>query len=245
MSIPVTLRDMTTVDEYGVELLVPETKTVPESAPHSRAVNFVHAGIGAHFAERDDVVVTNRLAWFPDRSDTRIRMDPDVMVVVGRPRRARRPRTSYKAWAEEDVVPTIIIEVRSEEDTSGDYERRLGRAAKYGVPEVVMIDPFAPGGVIVSHLRAGDDRVFRTVAVSASAATPLTVASIGVTFAGGNELMVADEHGPWIDTVDQILATRTAVARVEQEAARAEQEAARADRLAAALRAAGVDPDAV
>lgn len=63
--------------------------------------------------------------------------------------------------------------------------------------------------------------------------------------AGGEQLSVADEHGEWSDTVEQILATRRAGQRAEQEAARAEQEAARAGRLAQALRDAGIDPDAI
>ncbi len=240
-----TLSDMTTVDEYGVPMLRPETEPVPESDEHARIVDLLFAGLAARFID-GDIVVTERMAWFPDQDDTKIRLDPGVMVIFGRP---KQHRVSYKAWAEDGVAPSVIIEVKSPKDTSHDYDRRLGRAVHYGVTEVLLIDPFAPGGVVASHLQVEPGVGLRTVAVSASTRSPLTVESLGITLTGGDDLVVTDEYGVWLDTVAQILANRSAgtkareeSARAEQEAARAQQEAARAERLTQALRDAGIDP---
>lgn len=233
-----TLSDMTTVDEYGVLMLRPETEPVSESEEHARIVDLLFAGLAARFIE-GDVVVTERMAWFPEQQDTKIRLDPDVMVIFGRP---KQHRVSYKAWAEDGVAPSLIIEVKSPKDTSHDYDRRLGRAVQYGVTEVLLIDPFAPGGVVVSHLQVEPGVGLRTVAVSASTRSPLTVESLGITLTGGDDLVVSDEYGVWLDTVAQIQASRSAGNKARQESARAEQEAARAERLAQALREAGIDP---
>ncbi|CAN5164700.1 hypothetical protein BH23ACT9_BH23ACT9_36910 [soil metagenome] len=237
-------------DEHGVLLLRPEFETVPEATEHARLVDLLQAGLNRRFAQRQDVAVHERLAWFPDAEDTRIRLDPDIMVVIGRPKADRR---SYKAWAEDHVPPAVLIEVKSQDDGSAEYARRLARAHEHGVTEAVLIDPYAPGGVLVSHLRAGQgDPGLRTVAVSSGPDRPVTVTTLGLTIAGGTELVVSDETGVWLDTVQQIMHAEQQTARADQEAARAEQEAARADREAArarrleqALRDAGIDPDQI
>lgn len=257
--------------EDDVVLLVPEEETVPEHDVHRVLVDLLAAGLAAGFAEADDVAVFSRLAWFPDRSNTRIRLDPDVMVVFGRP---PGPRKSYKAWMEDGVAPAVMVEVWSDDDTDSDYRRRLSRARHYGVAEVVIIDPFAPGGVQVQHLLADDDgHGYRAVATSIGPDQPVTVASLGITLSGGEQLAVRGEADePWPTTAEAFLRARREKQRADREARRADREAhrandasrraddegrradaegrradaeaLRAERLAARLRAAGIDPDA-
>lgn len=224
-----------------VVLLVPEEEMVPEHDRHRVLVDLLAAGIVARFADRDDVAVFCRLAWFPDAADTRIRLDPDVMVVFGRP---PGPRKSYKAWREEHVAPAVLVEVWSDDDTDADYRRRLGRARRYGVREVVIVDPFAVGGVRVEHLR-GEGDGWRSVATSTSPDDPVVVESLGVRLAGGDDLRVTDADGdePWPTTAEAFRRARAEAARARAEAARADAEAARAERLAELLRRAGIDPE--
>ena len=226
--------------EDDVELLVPEEETVPEDDLHGILVDLIRAGLVARFADAADVAVFSRLAWFPDRQDTRIRLDPDVMVVRGRPPGHRK---SYKAWMEDGVAPAVIVEVWSEDDTDGDYRRRLDRALRHGVAEVVIVDPFAVGGVRVEHLRSDGDR-YRSVASTSSADRLVIVESLGISFAGGEELRVIEDGRRWPTTAEAFLLARSEAERADRETLRADQETARADRLAALLRAAGVDPEA-
>ncbi|HVM13054.1 MAG TPA: Uma2 family endonuclease [Egibacteraceae bacterium] len=238
--------------DSDVELLAPEEEMVPEHDLHRVLVDLIAAGLVARFADRDDVAVFARLGWFPDRDDTRIRLDPDVMVVRGRPPGHRK---SYRSWQEGHVPPAVLIEVWSDDDTDADYRRRLERAHQYGVQEVVIVDPFAPGGVRVEHLVAETDR-FRSVASSTGPDRPVVLDSLGISMAGGDELAVIEEGRRWPTTADAFRLARSEAeradretARAEQEAARAEQEAARAqqerrraDALAERLRQAGIDP---
>lgn len=222
-------------DEYGVVLLAPEVETVPEDTEHEQIVDTLLLGLRHRYAERDDVQVFGRLAWFPDRTDTRIRVDPDVMVVIGRP---GGPRSSYRTWAEDGVVPSVIIEVVSRRDSDADHARRLGLARAHGVEEVVLVSPHAVGGVHVERLRPDpeDPTRFRTVAVSTDPSAPVELPVLGIRIAGGRQVVVTDEHGEWPDPLELLTKLRS-------QTARAEREAARADRLAAQLRAAGIAPD--
>jgi Uma2 family endonuclease len=248
-----------------VELLAPEEEMVPEHDLHRVLVDLLAAGLTARFAGREDVAVFSRLAWFPDRSDTRIRLNPDVMVVRGRP---PGPRKSYKAWQEDGIAPAVLVEVWSDDDTDADYRRRLNRALAYGVEEVVIVDPFAVGGVRVEHLRADGDR-FRSVASTAHADRLVVVESLGVSMAGGDELQVISDGARWPTTAEAFQLARSEAVRADREAARAvtehvraetereraetereraeaereraEAERERADRLAAMLRDAGID----
>lgn len=242
MTAPTTLDDVPTyVDEHGVEMLRPETEPVPEHALHAEIVDLLYAGLRAHFAGRDDVAVHERLAWYPEQSNTRIRLDPDVMVVIGRPQLLRK---SFKAWAEEDAVPTVLVEVVSEEDTDRSCRERLGRAHHYGVPEIVLIHPFAPGGCYVQHLVA-DEEAYRTRATSTSPDAPIEIPTLGIRLAGGDRLVAEDEFGPWHDTASLAELARRHAEQVRRQTEEARRQTERADRLAEALRAAGIDPDSI
>lgn len=237
-----------------VELLVPEEETVAESDLHRVVVDLVAAGLSARFAEANDVAVFARLAWFPDRANTRIRLDPDVMVVRGRPQGHRK---SYKAWVEQGVQPAVLLEVWSEDDTDADYRRRLARAREYGVAEVVVINPFAAGGVRVEQLLPdpNDPGRFRTTASSVRADQPLLLASLGITMFGGDELLVVEDGRRWPTTAEAARRLRSAEERADEAQARAERERERADQaqeraerdrrraedLEARLRAAGLE----
>jgi len=234
-----------------VVLLVPEEETVPEHDLHRLLVDQLAAGVRAWFAGHDDVAVHCRLAWFPDKSDTRIRLDPDVMVVHGRPQAERK---SFKSWVEGGAVPQVILEVWSEDDTDSDYQQRLQRARAYGVGQVVIVDPFAVGGTMVRDLVIDPDDATRYIAAATSttAEDPIEVPLLGARLAGGRDLVVTDLDGgpPWPLTHDalRLLADArrrlaAASAHAEQERTRADREVARVEELRARLREAGLDEE--
>lgn len=223
-----TVRQVATQTEVDdVVLLAPEEETVPEHDVHRVLVDLLAAGLVARFARADDVAVFSRLAWFPDRSDTRIRLDPDVMVIRGRP---PGPRKSYKDWMEGGVVPAVVIEVWSDTDTDtdADYRRRLERMRTYGVGEVIIVDPFAPGGVRVEHLREHGGG-YRVVGSSSAPDRPLVVESLGVTFAGGPELEVREDGRRWQTTAEAFRTAWAEADRADAEALRADAQSRRAD----------------
>lgn len=125
----------------------------------------------------------------------------------------------------------MIFEVRSENDTDADYERRLGRARRYGAAEVVMVSPFAPGGLLVVHLLPdpADPTRWSAVATSARPEQVVRIPTLGIEMAGGAELLVTDDlQGRWVDGATAI---RQGL-----------QLAAERDRLAQQLRDAGMHP---
>jgi Uma2 family endonuclease len=225
------------IDE--VELLVPEEETVPESDLHRIQVDLLLAGLSARFADAPDVAVFGRLAWFPDASDTSIRLDPDVMIVRGRPPGHRR---SYKAWMEQGVQPAVLVEVWSEDDTDADYRRRLERARTYGVQEVVLVSPYGAGGVRVEHLLPDPDDParFRTEATSSRGDQFVAVPSLGIEIAGGVELVVVEDGRRWPTTGEAFRRLWAAEARADEAEARAAEADARA--AAAEARAARSPP---
>lgn len=234
-----------------VVLLVPQEETVPEDDLHRQLVDQLAAGVRACFADDDDVAVHSRLAWFPDKRDTRIRVDPDVMVVHGRPQGRRR---SFKSWVEGGAVPQVILEVWSADDPDRDYQQRLRRARRYGVQQAVLVDPFAVGGTMVRHLVVDPDDPTRFVAAATSTAAddPIAVPLLGARLAGGRELVVTDLDGgdPWPLTHDALRLLAAARRRLaetsaeaEHERDRAEREVARVQQLQARLREAGLDDD--
>lgn len=239
--------DLATEDD--VVLLRPETESVPESDGHRRVVDLLAAGLEAVFVDESDVLVCCRMAWFPDPEDTHIRLDPDVMLVRGRPKGERR---SYKQWVEEDISPQLLIEVVSEHDTDAEYRQRLDRAREYGVEEVVMVYLYAPAGVRVERLVVDDEDPsrFRAAAVSVDVDHPIRLPAYGISLAGGRRLVAADALGEWPGTADGLIRLRAESrraaaesARADAEARRADAESARAERLARRLREAGLDPD--
>lgn len=212
-----------------VELLAPEVEPMPEEHLHRVLVDQMAAGLSARFAAADDVAVFARLAWFPDRDKPALRLDPDVMVVFGRPPGQRR---SFKAWVEGGAVPAVIIEVRSQEDSDLDYHRRLGRAYQYGVPEVVVVNPHALGGAEVRHLRAGVEG-YQIAGLSTDAGEWVPLESLGIRMAGGDSLHVREGDREWPTTAGAFQRMWAEMARADREAARTQAEAVRADRQAA------------
>lgn len=97
--------------------------------------------------------------------------------------------------------------------------RRLDRARRYGVAEVIAVAPFAPGGVLVCHLRPDpdDSAGWRTVATSAGDDQRIHVATRGIEMAGGSELVVTDDlQGRWVDGATAIRERQRLLGRLRQ-----------------------------
>jgi Uma2 family endonuclease len=78
------------------------------------------------------------LLWYPVHGQPRVRVAPDVLVALGRP---KGHRGSYKQWEEDGVPPTLVIEVMSPSNTLVEMEKKRQFYERYGVQEFVVYDP--------------------------------------------------------------------------------------------------------
>ncbi|HRE90822.1 MAG TPA: Uma2 family endonuclease [Myxococcota bacterium] len=175
--------------------------------------------------------------WYPVEGRPDIRIGPDVMVCLGRP---KGDRGSYQQWAEGGLAPQVVIEVISANSEVQQLIRSATFYARYGVGEVIYLDVERAMGW--AHLRTADGHI-----VEVETILGWTSPNLGIRFEQvDGELAVFGPGGrrflTWGELEDQ---RRAALQRAEAEAQRAEAEAQRAARLAEKLRAMGVDPESL
>jgi Uma2 family endonuclease len=85
--------------------------------------------------------VAGDLLWYPVKGEPKIRIGPDVLVALGRP---KGYRGSYRSWDEAGVVPQVVVEVLSPSNTLPELSRKLLFYQRYGVREFWVVDPAAP-----------------------------------------------------------------------------------------------------
>ena len=116
------------------EIIYPETDGEPmaQNTKQAEVMMTLKENLDALFADRDDVFVAIGHFWYPVKGHPEIRQAPDVMVVLGRP---KRHRGSYKQWEEEDIPPQVVFEVASPGNTQEEWDAKLAFYEQYGVLE--------------------------------------------------------------------------------------------------------------
>ena len=177
------------------------------------------------------------LLWYPVEGKPKIRLAPDVLVALERP---KGYRGSYMQFREDGVPPTVVFEILSPSNTVAQMSAKSAFYLSYGAREFIVIDPDEGTGWAVVRNDDGDNEVVEEIDGWVSPA-------LGVRFSREDgELRVYRPDGTrFKDLGDAEAETAAARSRAEQEARRAEQEALRAERLAARLAALGVDPDEI
>ncbi|MDA0673896.1 MAG: Uma2 family endonuclease [Cyanobacteria bacterium] len=229
----------------------------------------------AELPDSDDTPVDNELqnlipnlleailamAW-PDRQDWFFGVDmgiyfdpavpavvPDGFLSLGVERFVgERGRLSYVLWEEDNITPTLALEVVSK-TYGGEYERKKKLYAALAIDYYAV---YLPDGnprrnrqpLEIYQLVAGEYQQL--------GGNPVWLPKIGLGLGRdrGTYLGRQREWLYWYDQTGQRLSTpeemaAQAQAQVQQERSRAEQEKLRADRLAARLRALGIDPESV
>ena len=200
-------------------------------------------GLEALFRADPNVFVAGDLLWYPVRGKPKVRVAPDAMVALGRP---KGYRGSYKQWLEGGVAPQVVFEVLSPGNRPSEMARKLLFYQRHGVAEYYLYDPdnvTLDGNVL--------DKLGRFVRVPRMAGhvSPL----LGIRFELADELVVYRPDGErfltYVELVERAEAGQREVTRERQAAERERQAAATAtaalEALRARLRAAGIDPDAV
>jgi Uma2 family endonuclease len=174
----------------------------------------------------------------------KLRVAPDVMVVVNVPPGAR---DNYKVW-EEGQVPAVIFEMTS----AGTKDRdEIDKKFLYESLNVLEYWQFDPKGEWISGKLRGyrlEEGVYVPIIDSRSDVLRLRLEVDESLIAfyredTGEKLLASGELVQALR--EETLARQQAEALLEQEQQRADQEQQRADRLAARLRELGEDPDLV
>ncbi|MBE9203325.1 Uma2 family endonuclease [Synechocystis salina LEGE 06099] len=90
------------------------------------------------FAQDDNVFVAGDLLWYPVEGHPEIRVAPDAMVALGRP---KGKRGSYRQWEEDNIAPQVVFEILSPGNRAKEMIRKLQFYERYGVNEYYVYDP--------------------------------------------------------------------------------------------------------
>jgi Uma2 family endonuclease len=236
----------------------PESDGLPmaDNTLQFRWISTIMWGLDALFIHQPDVFVAGNLLWYPVEGAPTIRIGPDVLVALGRPKGERR---SYKQWEEGDVAPQVVFEILSPGNRPAAMNEKLKFYERHRVEEYYIYDP--DDGSLQGWLRAGAD--LREVAHMAGFVSPRLGISFDPAEGADNLKIFAPDGTPfltfteWVEKskADQrraeaaeerseeqaqlLLAERQ---RAEEQRQRAEAAETRAERFATMLRELGIEP---
>lgn len=120
------------------EIFYPETDNKPmaETDKHRELITELIKSLEDFFADRTDVYVTGNIMVYYEPGDMRKSVAPDVMIVSGADKRARR---IFKIW--EEKTPDVIFEISSHSTALEDLNRKFRLYQKLGVQEYYIFDP--------------------------------------------------------------------------------------------------------
>ncbi|MEQ1572218.1 MAG: Uma2 family endonuclease [Myxococcota bacterium] len=125
-----------------MESLDPDRIHYPESDGRPMADNTVQFRWIVVLKENLDALlpdfVGGDLLWYPVLGNPKVRVAPDVLVALGRP---KGDRGSYRQWEEAHVAPQVVMEVLSPSNTVREMFEKLGFFDRYGVSEFYLLDP--------------------------------------------------------------------------------------------------------
>jgi Uma2 family endonuclease len=181
------------------------------------------------FAQDDNVFVAGDLLWYPVEGHPEIRVAPDAMVALGRP---KGKRGSYRQWEEDNIAPQVVFEILSPGNRAKEMIRKLQFYERYGVNEYYVYDP---DDNELTGLQRGENglEVIETIEDWTS---PL----LGIRF-----FLTPDTLQIYYPDGRKFLTTVELNREMVKEKQRANEEQQRADRLAAKLKELGVDPEEI
>ena len=105
---------------------------------HAKLLINLRTALEVFFAEREDVYITGNIMFYYVEGEPKEVISPDVMVCFGIP---KGDRTSYKTWEENDVVPSVVIEISSRGMWLKDRVEKRALYAMLGVKEYFIFNP--------------------------------------------------------------------------------------------------------
>ncbi len=113
-------------------------KPMAENTVQYRNIVTTKEGIENVFRHRPDVFIAADLLWYPVEGNEDLRVAPDVLVVLGRPKRDRR---RYLQWEEDNIAPQVVFEIWSPGNRNKEKRNKLEFYQKYGAQEYYTYDP--------------------------------------------------------------------------------------------------------
>jgi Uma2 family endonuclease len=258
--------------QQPTEIIYPDSdgKPMADNTLQADAMTIIYNNLRAIFADDPNVFVAMDLLWYPVEGNPRIRVAPDVLVALGRP---KGHRGSYKQWEEGGVAPQVVFEVLPPGNRTAAMNAKRRFYARYGVQEYYVYDPDT--GLWQGWVRRG--RRLTRVRQMQGWRSPL----LGIVFDKGfkenpglrrpdgsafiafealarmaelaerraeRERQLAEQFRQQMLEAQRCAEREERLAREEQRRAererlRAEQERQRAEQLAQRLRELGIDPD--
>ena len=127
----------------GKEIYYPESDGEPmaETDTHRNLILQLTSCLEIFFANRADAYISGNIMFYYVEGNPREVISPDVMVCFGIP---KGDRTSYKIWEENDVVPSVVIELSSRGTWSKDLDEKYFLYEQLGVQEYYIFNPLYP-----------------------------------------------------------------------------------------------------
>lgn len=131
---------MHTLSAEELRKIYPESdgKPMAENTLQFEWIALIKLNLEACFAHQPDVFIAADLFWYPVEGNGSIRVAPDVMVALGRP---KGHRGSYIQFLEGGIAPQVIFEILSPGNTKAEMARKLQFYTRYGAQEYYVYDP--------------------------------------------------------------------------------------------------------
>jgi len=122
------------------KIIYPDSDGQPmaDNTKQFRWIVLIKENLELLFANDPDVFVAGDLLWYPVEGHPEIRVAPDAMVVLGRP---KGDRGSYRQWEEDNITPQVVFEILSPGNRVKEMTRKLQFYERYGVEEYYIYDP--------------------------------------------------------------------------------------------------------
>ncbi|WP_083822781.1 Uma2 family endonuclease [Haliscomenobacter hydrossis] len=131
---------MHTLSAEELRKIYPESdgKPMAENTLQFEWIALIKLNLEACFVQQPDVFIAADLFWYPVEGNGGIRVAPDVMVALGRP---KGHRGSYIQFLEDNIAPQVIFEILSPGNTRAEMAKKLKFYANYGALEYYVYDP--------------------------------------------------------------------------------------------------------
>jgi len=131
---------MHTLSAEELRLIYPESdgKPMAENTLQFEWIALIKLNLEACFVQHPDVFIAADLFWYPVEGDGTVRVAPDVMVALGRP---KGHRGSYIQFLENNVPPQVVFEILSPGNRRAEMVRKLKFYSTHGAEEYYVYDP--------------------------------------------------------------------------------------------------------